>query len=254
MTSTPLLRSPSPCLLGVWAAAATLVGILLSGPLALVLVNRTHPQPSWTSAEVFARSYHPIQSAPFLGGIILVAALVVLISSVHAVAQDQRALTTTALVFASVFATLIFFNYVVQTTFLPALARSYQTTDAAIVSALTMSNPKSLAWGIELWGWGFLGVATWLLAPVFQGSALERATALAFIANGPVSLLGAVWTVARPGWVITPAGLAAFGMWNVLLAVMAVLALLAFRARMRDSATERVERAPARSPGSSTAR
>jgi hypothetical protein len=53
----------------------------------------------------------------------LVAALVVLISSVHAIAREgQKALTGAALVFTAAFASLIFFNYVVQTPFLPRLA------------------------------------------------------------------------------------------------------------------------------------
>jgi hypothetical protein len=99
------------------------------------------------------------------------------------------------------------------------------------IAAFSMANPKSLAWGIEMWGWGFLGVATWLVAPAFRDGRVERATSLAFIANGPVSIAGALWTVLRPGWVMTPAGLVAFGLWNVLLAVMASLALITFRRR-----------------------
>ncbi len=71
---------------------------------------------------VFASSYHAVQLLPYVGGIVLVAALVVLISSIHAVAREgQKALTGAALVFTAAFASL-FFNYVVQTTFLPVLA------------------------------------------------------------------------------------------------------------------------------------
>ena len=39
------------------------------------------------------------------------------------------------------------------------------------------------------------------------------------------------WTTARPGWVMTTFGLVAFAGWNLLLAVMAALALAAFRRR-----------------------
>ncbi len=43
--------------------------------------------------------------------------------SIHAVAREgQKALTRAALVFTAAFASLILFNYVVQTTFLPVLA------------------------------------------------------------------------------------------------------------------------------------
>jgi hypothetical protein len=222
------------CRVGIYSAAGTLLGILLSGPLAFAVVNATHPQPPWKSAEVFARSYHPVQMVPYLGGIVLVAALVALVASTHAlVPEGQKVRTGMALVFNAAFATLIFFNYAVQTTFLPELARRYEEGNGPIITTFSMANPTSLAWGIEMWGWGFLGVATWLVAPVFCGSRLERLTAAAFIVNGPVSILGTLWTVIRPGWVMTSAGLVAFALWNALLAAMAALALVVFRRRLR---------------------
>lgn len=230
MTASP--SSKSELHTGSYSAAGTLLGVLLSGPVAVALVGMTHPQPPWQGAEVFARSYHPIQMLPYLGGIVLVVALVGLSASVHAMARDEHKVRTQiALVLTGVFATLIFFNYVVQTTFLPDLARNFEDRSAPVIAAFSMANPKSLAWGIEMWGWGLLGVATWLIAPVFHGNRLERATALAFILNGPISIAGAIWTVASPGWVLTSTGLVAFALWNALLALMAALALAAFRRR-----------------------
>jgi hypothetical protein len=128
---------------------------------------------------------------------------------------------------------------VVQTAFIPDLASRYEPANAPIISTLSMANPRSLAWGIEMWGWGFFGVATWLVAPDFGGSALERATRLTFRGNGPVSVVGALATVARPGWVMTPAGLAAFAAWNLLLAAMALLAFLSLRQRLRQTLRRR---------------
>jgi len=170
---------------------------------------------------------------PYAGGILLVAALVVLMASMHAVARERdRTVTSAALVFTGVFATFIFFNYVTQTTLLPSLARRYDPANAPIMATFSMSNPTSLAWGIEMWGWGFLGVATWLTSATFARSRLERAAALTFAANGPVSVAGALITIARPGWVLTAGGLVAFSLWNALLAGMAILAFLAFRRRV----------------------
>jgi hypothetical protein len=215
------------------AALGSLLGVFLSGPLTVALVSATHPQPPWRDAALFARSYHVVQSVPYLGGIVLVSALVVLISSLHVVGRRTApAAMNAALIFTGVFAAFIFFNYVAQTTFLPTLARHYDPSNAALISALSMSNPTSLAWGMEMWGWGFLGVATWLASVVFGSGGVERAARLAFAANGPVSVVGALWTTIRPGWVMTSAGLAAFALWNVLLAAMAVLAFLAFRRRL----------------------
>jgi hypothetical protein len=230
------LSDESASRVGLHAAWGTLLGILLSGPLAVAVVNLTHPQPPWGGAALFARSYHPVQLLPYAGGIVLVAALVLLVSSLHtAAAPEQRVWTTVALVLSATFASFIFFNYVVQTTFIPELAKHYDGINAPIISTLSMVNPRSLAWGIEMWGWGLFGVATWLVAPVFRGSALERATRVAFISNGPVSVAGALATVAWPGWVMTSAGLALFAVWNLLLAAMALLAIFTFRRRLRTA-------------------
>lgn len=90
---------------------------------------------------------------------------------------------------------------VVQTTFLPELARHYDEANASIISAFSMANPTSLAWGLEMWGWGILGVSTSLVAPVFHGIRHAGATVLAFAVNvtGPISVAGALWTVVHPG-------------------------------------------------------
>jgi hypothetical protein len=119
-------------------------------------------------------------------------------------------------------------NYTVQTTFVPELARHYSASNDAILAALSMSNPASLAWGIEMWAYGLLGVATWLASPAFGEGRLERAAAWTFAANGPASIVPAVLTALRPGWVMTTAGLAAFAVWNLLVVIMSVLAALVF--------------------------
>jgi len=222
------------CRLGISGAIGTILGIVVSGPLAVGLVEATHPQPPWNGPALFARSFHPIQIVPYAGGILLVAGLVLLIASSHAIADDsQRPLANAALVFSAVFATLVFMNYIVQTTFVPGLVNGYVEPSAPILAALSMANPKSLAWAFEMWGWGFLGVATWLVARVFSSTRLERAAGRALAANGPISIGGGVWTAVQPGWMMTRAGLVAFALWNVLLFAMAVLVLIALRRRLR---------------------
>ena len=237
MTASTFDPNPRAYRTGLRAALSALLGVLLSGPLAVAVVNATHPQPPWSDAQLFARNYHPIQILPYAGGIVLVIALIFLVSSAHAMAgAGEKARTGAALIFTGAFASFIFFNCVVQTTFVPALAQEYERANGPIVAALSMSNPRSLAWGIEMWGWGLFGVATWLLAPSFDRSTLERTAALAFAANAPLSIGGALWTVARPGWVMTPPGLAMFAAWNGLLVAMLALAFVAFRRRLRRSA------------------
>ena len=66
----------SPHRLGMAAAITTLLGIVVSGPLVLLVVNATHPQPPWQDAALYARNYHPVQVFPYLGGLLLVVGLV----------------------------------------------------------------------------------------------------------------------------------------------------------------------------------
>jgi hypothetical protein len=223
--------------LALWGAATAAVGVLASGPLSMFIVARSHPQPPWSGARVFARYYDAIQLLPFAFGFLLIAGFVVLLAAMHALAAPkQRAASACALSFATIFAALIFFNYVVQTTFVPTLVRHYREGSEALISALTMSNPQSLGWGLEMWGYAFLGMATWLASSFFSRGGLERATRWAFIANGPISIAGAVWTVLDPGWEFTTPGMLAFALWNLLALAMASMSVVLFRARLRGHA------------------
>lgn len=210
-----------------------LAGVVLSGPLAVAVVGATHPQPKWVDAHQFATHYHWLQLVPYAGGVVLVSSLVVLVAALHAGAgQRDRVWSASALGFTASFAALIVLNYALQTTYVPVLAREYDESSAALVAALSMSNPRSLAWGLEMWGWALFGAASWLVSPLLRGNRLEHVTRLLFAANGPVSILGAAVTVASPGWVLSAWGLFAFAAWNLLLAAMAVGAWLSFGRRI----------------------
>jgi hypothetical protein len=231
-------QAASACRLGSLGAVGTLLGVALSGPLAVAIVAGTHPQPRWHSAELFARNYHPIQLVPYAGGFLLVGGLVLLIAALGDLAgAEHKTLAACALVFAGVFAGFVFLNYMMQTTFIPHLARTFIPAHGPLIEAFSMSNPTSLAWGIEMWGYGFLGVATWLVAPVLRQGRLERLASLTLAANGPMSIAGAVATSLAPGWVLTGAGIAAFVLWNLVVVVFAALTLAALRRRLRSEAT-----------------
>jgi hypothetical protein len=226
----PANTRTAACQTGIYASVATLIGILLSGPLAMLLLAKIHPQPPWQGAEVFARNFHVSQTYPYFAGFFLVGGYVMLMASLHALASDeQKPRTASALAFTAAFAALVFLNYIVQTTVVPGLARSYAPENAAIIALFSMSNPASLAWALEMWAWGFLGVATWLSSVVFSTGRLERLVASFFIANGVSSVLSAFCTAVRPAWVMTPAGLASFVLWNVLVFAMSILVTVALR-------------------------
>lgn len=84
-----------------------------------------------------------------------------------------------------------------------------------------MANPLSLAWSIEMWGYAFLGIATWLWAPYYKER--SKATANLLVLNGIVSIATAIISLADLGWVMTIAGLVGYMSWNVLMIVLMIL-------------------------------
>jgi hypothetical protein len=230
----PSTAAITACRMGMWAAFSTVIGALLSGPLALIVLARLHPQPPWQDAELFARHFHPSQTFPYFVGFFLVGGYVVLMASLHGVAnEEQKARTGAALAFTSAFAALVFLNYIVQTTFVPQLAKHYVPENAPIIAQFSMANPASLAWALEMWAWGFFGVATWLAATVFSSGKRDRFAASTLVANGVSSVVSALCTAARPEWVLTTAGLLSFTVWNLLVLAMSTFVFLALRERIR---------------------
>lgn len=228
-------ESAGACRLGIVASVLTMIGIVLSGPAAVAIVEATHPQPPWDGPVLFARSFHPVQTLPYPGGILLIGGVVALIVSLHALAPARARVTTTlGVVCAGVFATLIALNYIVQTSYVPVLARDPTGAQEALLSALSMANPTSLAWALEMWGWGIAGLGTALVARALGADRVERATASLCLLNGAMSVAGAIATAVWPGWVLRPVGLGAFGAWNVLLFVLAGLSIAVFRRRLRS--------------------
>ena len=211
------------------AALVVIAGILLSGPFALWIVGLVHPQPAWQGPARFVAEAHWIQRLPYLGGLVLVGGCVALVAALSPlVPRVHRGRANLALALSAAFAALILLNYIIQTTFVPTLASPEQD---ALIAAFTMTNPRSLAWALEMWGYGVYGIATWAIAAAFGSSRLERITAGAFIANGVTSIAGGIATTVWPGWVLTVAGGIAFAGWNLLVIVMAALVVTVMRHR-----------------------
>jgi hypothetical protein len=230
MNATVDERNASVCRTGIAACGCILAGTVLSGPGAMLIVELTHPQPAWHDARTFAEAHHRVQALPYFLGLLLIGGFALLLPCLHALAPPKRkGRSAASLVFCAIAGALVFENYVLQTTFVPYLARTYTSAVAPLIAAFSMANPASFAWGLEMWGYGFLGVATWLVAPIFEGGRLERATAWTFAANGWMSVVGALWTAVAPGWVMTDPGLVAFAVWNVLVVAMVILALLVLK-------------------------
>ncbi len=221
---------------GIWGAALTIAGILLSGPIGLLAVMTFSPSPAWVDAASYVQHFHPLQTAPFFGGFFLVGGYVVLVAALYQLAEEhQKANALSAVVFTAVFATLIFFNYINQTTFIPALVQAYQPAFDPAISTFSLANPLSLCWAIEMWGYALLGVATWLLAPIFNRSRVEKITAALMVANGVVSIVGGFVTAWSLGWVLTTPGVISYVGWNILVLALSIFVMLSLRQRQTAS-------------------
>jgi hypothetical protein len=216
--------------LGLLGAILTVVGTLLSGPFAVLLVAAIQPQPAWESPQVLVANYHRIQSLPFYFGILLMSGSLMMIGSVYLLAVDKGT-PLLALLFTSIAAGLIFLNYLTQATFIPALAESYNPALDPVITALSMVNPHSIAWALEMWGYGFLGMGTWLAAGFFANQGIERAAKILFVLNGVLSVIGTLWTSFDLGWVLSTAGLVSYGAWNLLYVILAVVFYIALNKR-----------------------
>jgi hypothetical protein len=197
------------------SAALVLVGAILSGPVAVAVVNLSAPQPAWQGVEVFVASYHWIQTLPYLFGYLLLAGFVCFTAACHARAGERRAATSAALICTGVYAVLVFTNYTLQVGFIP---RSLSARPEYL-ALLTMANPRSFAWFLEMFGYAAMGAATWLLAAGFGGDRRGELIRYLLMANGIASIAGAAFVSLRDAWVFSASGLVSFALWNAIVVI-----------------------------------
>lgn len=206
-------------------ALVALIGYIMSGPVAFLIVNLVRPQPAWVSPAVFAANYSSIQDLPFYFGFFLIGGMMMLAAGHYLDFKEdnikRKFYLLIALGWTIVFCTLISINYICQTTFVHNLALHYKPEYDSAISTFSMSNPMSFCWANEMWGYAFLGIATWMMAGYYHDrNNLIRAL---LITNGVVSLISATWTIIDVSWVMTTAGLISYFTWNVLMIVMMIM-------------------------------
>jgi len=219
--------------IGVWGAVLTIIGTLFSGPVSVLLISSIKQQPLWESVGLFVENYHVIQTVPFYFGFLLVSGSLCIFAAIHTLSQN-KGMTLLGLIFASIGCGVVFLNYLTQNTLIPALVRNYTPEFDPIISIFTMSNPLSFAWALEMWGYGFLGVGTWLVSGFFDNTSVGKSAKFIFIANGIVSIVGALWTSFDLPWVYRTSGLVSYVLWNILYILLAVFFYLVLRNRKRD--------------------
>jgi hypothetical protein len=219
---------------GIVGAIISIVGILFSGPVGLVLVTVVKPQPPWRDAAIFSQNFHFVQTAPFFFGFALIAGYLIMMASAYRIAEIRHKVGALgASLLTASFTALIFFNYICQTTFVPALALHYEPAYDPIIATFSFSNPLSLCWAIEMWGYALLGGATWLIAPIFNRNRLEKALASLLVLNGILSIAGGFATSINLGWVMTMPGMISYIAWNCVVLSISILFVLTFKRRVQ---------------------
>ena len=212
-----------------------LAGYILSGPVAFIAVNMIAPQPPWESAELFVSHYSTLQDMPYYFGFFLIGGMLMTAAGHYLACREEnqeiKFYLLMALGLTMVFCTLISFNYICQTTFVHNLALHYQPGFSFAVSTFSMANPLSFCWANEMWGYAFLGIATWLTAGYYKGK--NNFIRILLISNGILSLISAVWTIVNVSWVMTTLGLISYFLWNIL---MIVLMIAIFRTARQQTA------------------
>ena len=217
--------------LGILGAVFIMIGTLFPSLFAIFLQPK---QPAWQSAAVFVEHYHIIQGLPIYFGFFLIGGSLIVLATIFLLSK-AKLYPLLGLTFGIVGAAVVSLNYIIQTTFIPSVVANYTTAHAVILEAFSMGNPTSFAWAIEMWGYGFIGLATWCAAAFFRNKGIEKATKILFILNCIASIAGALYTALNLGWVLTPPGYIAFGVWNLLYFVLAIMTIRVFVVR-KDNA------------------
>ncbi|MFL5740401.1 MAG: hypothetical protein ACJ75B_09310 [Flavisolibacter sp.] len=208
-----------------FGSIAALIGFILSGPVGFLLVLLIKPQPAWTSASNFAAHYNSLQNIPYYFGFILIGGMLILAVAHYLNADKELPLdkmhVLLSVVWTTIFATLVLFNYICQIAFIHHLATNYNPDNDTAISTLSMANPASLSWAVEMCGYAILGVATWLLSAYYRNK--NKTIYFLLIANGIISILSAAFFVYNDKWLLTTTGLASYFFWNILMIVLLFL-------------------------------
>jgi MFS family permease len=187
---------PKMSLLGFCAAVVFTVAVIFSGITATA---------AWKTPSL-------------ISGIILVPVFTVLMACIHDYARTQRRLfSRLGMLFTIGYAVLIGFNYFMQLT----LVRQDLYT-----VPFDMSDPKSIMWVIEVLGYGFMGLATFFAAWVFNNGKLEKAIRWLYIINGVLGIGGMIGYAFGLSMNILFGGLV---VWDLIMPISSILLAIFFK-------------------------
>ena len=153
-----------------------------------------------------------------ISGIITVPAFTALMASIHDYARTERKIfSRLGMLFTIGYAVLISFNYFMQLT----LVRQN-----LYVVPFDMSDPRSIFFVIEVLGYGFMGLATFFAAWIFNSGKLENAVRWLFITNGALGIGGMIGYIFDLSMDIMYSGLVA---WDIIMPISSILLAILFK-------------------------
>ena len=222
---------------GAVAIYLNMFGIIFSGLVFPVLTMILCPQPEWQGADLFVKSFHPLQTATFFCGYFLVIGSLLTFMVLYLTARTEKKVwAQSALALNVIFTAIVFLNYIIQTTYVPYLAANNPPETAAVLAVFTMANPGSFAWALEMYGWGGIGISFVFMAFIFGKGKYEGSLKVLFLANGICSFASAIMTSIHMKWLFSPAGFTALVVWNTLVFVIDIYLLKYFRIKMIEVA------------------
>jgi hypothetical protein len=165
----------------------------------------------------------------FCGYFLVIGSLLSFVALYLTSKRDKKIWALSALAVNVIFAAVVFLNYIIQTTYVPYLATNNPPETDSVLAVFSMANPGSLAWALEMYGWGGIGLSFVFMAFIFENSKTERTLKILFIANGISSCLSAIITSIDMNWLFSLAGFTALIIWNLLVLVIDFYLLRYFR-------------------------
>lgn len=211
------------------AVYLNIFGILFSGLIFPVLTAVFCPQPVWRDAETFIKSFHWLQTTTFFCGYFLVTGSLLTFITLYFIAEkEKKILAFSGLFINAIFTGVVFLNYIIQTTYVPYLATNNPSETNTVLAVFSMANPGSLAWALEMYGWGGIGLSFLFMAFIFGGQKTKRILRTLFLINGLTSVFAAVLTSVDMNWIFSPAGFASLIIWNLLVLAIDIFLLKYF--------------------------
>lgn len=218
------------------AVYLNIFGIISSGLVFPVVTAIFHPQPVWQNSALFTESFHPLQTATFFCGYFLVIGSLLTFLALYLTSKKSKKIwALSGLAIHLIFTAIVFLNYIFQTTYVPYLATHKPPETDFVLAVFSMANPGSLAWALEMYGWGGIGLSFIFMAFIFGQDKWERTLRILFIINGTCSGTSALITSLNMKWIFSPAGFTALIVWNLLVLVIDIYLLKYFRKMINEN-------------------